>query len=903
MDDASIDEEPPALPFLVAGIGASAGGLEALQELFEHIPAETGVAFVVVQHLSPDFDSMMVELLARRAAIRVVEAEDGTQPVPNHLYVLPPKKDITLEGGMLRLRDRPAGLAPHLPIDRFFASLARDQGEHGVAVVLSGTGSDGSRGVVSVRTSGGLVMAQSPESAKFNGMPNAAIATAMVDFVGGPAEIARRLQRRLVPTERAVAVEAEPALGEVLDVFHARTGVDLRKYKRGTVLRRLHRRMAITENKSLGEYLEHLRNDESEAAQLRLEMLIGVSSFFRDAPVWAFLKDELLPTALENSTNTAVRCWVAACSTGEEAYTLAVVLHEVCHALGRPADFRIFATDVSQEAIRHASDGVYSLDALQGVPEALRNRYFERTETSYRAHRVLRERITFATHNLLSDPPFTRLDFVSCRNVLIYLRPDAQRLVLSRIHFGMLPGASLLLGSSETIGDLTAQFATRSVRHKVYEAHGGSTWIHQSMPVSVSRPPPPTRAGPMEHLYRTVLRRYVPTGVATDERFDIVHVFGDVRPYLALPEGRVSTNLLRMVPPSVGVLLNSAARRARESGTEVRLTAVPIHDDVRELHVRAYQTAKDADSVGYLVFFHESRPDVPSASMDVGDASVARIHQLEEELSLTRDHLRTAVQDLEGSNEELQATNEELVAANEELQSTNEELQSVNEELHTVNTEHQQRILELSELSDDLSNLLRLVQIGTIFLDGRLAVRRYNGGATRVVPLQPHDVGRRITDLRWEVPYPQLADDTAAVLGGQGPIDRELVSPNGELWHVSVQPYRSDDSVAGLVITTLLAAASQETSLTLQYRRASELSGIAAVFVHPSTAEVGALERAEVVLGLARDSLTAQAVLDAALETADGASGALRAGEVELRVRTHREGTGTDTILVMLDRT
>jgi two-component system CheB/CheR fusion protein len=289
--------------------------------------------------------------------------------------------------------------------------------------------------------------------------------------------------------------------------------------------------------------------------------------------------------------------------------------------------------------------------------------------------------------------------------------------------------------------------------------------------------------------------------------------------------------------------------------------------------------------------------------MDVGDASVARIHQLEEELSLTRDHLRTAVQDLEGSNEELQATNEELVAANEELQSTNEELQSVNEELHTVNTEHQQRILELSELSDDLSNLLRLVQIGTIFLDGRLAVRRYNGGATRVVPLQPHDVGRRITDLRWEVPYPQLADDTAAVLGGQGPIDRELVSPNGELWHVSVQPYRSDDSVAGLVITTLLAAASQETSLTLQYRRASELSGIAAVFVHPSTAEVGALERAEVVLGLARDSLTAQAVLDAALETADGASGALRAGEVELRVRTHREGTGTDTILVMLDRT
>ncbi|MBX2800851.1 MAG: PAS domain-containing protein [Myxococcales bacterium] len=846
----------PALEHLVVGVGASAGGLQALQELFEQLPSTSGVSFVVVQHLSPDFKSMMAQLLGRRASMVVRDAEHGERPEPDTVYLLPPKQDIELREGVLCLRERDPEARLHMPIDLFFHSLAMDQGDRCAAVVLSGTGSDGSRGLVTVRQAGGLVLAQSADSATFDGMPLAALATGLVDFVGTPGQIAQTLMRGSSPEPGSDVTASEPALQELIRAFTKATGIDLSKYKDSTVRRRIQRRIQITGQGSLPEYLSFTASKPVELRQLRLEMLIGVSSFFRDAEAWTYLRSEVLPTLLRECGERPMRAWVTACSTGEEAYSLAILLHEAFREASEPADYKLFATDVSEEAVRQASEGVYTEKAVSGIEPVLLNRYFEPVDTGYRVKRTIRERITFAVHNLMVDAPFTRLAFVSCRNMLIYLKPEPQKQVMSRICFGLVPSGVLFLGASETMGDLSTDFEVRSNQHKVYERHGGASRARLPTPsLPKPRPRPVSQRGPMEDMYRSVLGRFVPPGVATDARFEIVHVFGDVQPYITLPQGRMSTNLTRMLPPAASVLVTSAARRAREEPDGVVVTGVALgKGEAGDIRVFAVDRSEQEDH-GFLVFFDQAKRPASDVGMDLDEASSDRLRQLEAELGVTRQHLQTAVQDLEASNEELQATNEELVASNEELQSTNEELQSVNEELYTVNAEYQAKIQQLEELSNDLADLLRSINMGAVFLDHELTIRRYNEVATRVVPLVSHDLGRHLRDLRWRIDYADLEADATMVLGGGPATVRTATDEAGTLWEVSILRHQHDVGPVGLlmILADVTAAKTYERKLADQaalHDAAAQLAkvGVAVLDLESRTVEISAASK--VVLGV-----------------------------------------------------
>lgn len=837
---------------MVVGIGASAGGLQALQELFDELPSATGISFVVVQHLSPDFKSMMVQLLARRASMTVQDAEDGVHPEPNTVYLLPPKKDIELREGRLRLHQREVGTRLHMPIDMFFHSLAMDRKDQCAAVVLSGTGSDGSRGLVAIRQAGGMVLVQSTESAKFDGMPVAAQSTGLVDFVGTPGEIASMLIRRASPERRGEVPGSLTVLQELFADFRRATGIDLAKYKDTTVTRRLQRRMQITGQDTLEDYRSYIEATPSEMRQLRLEMLIGVSSFFRDEETWRYLADEVFESLLQDHPERPLRAWVSACSTGEEAYTTAILLSEAFRDSGEPADFKLFATDVSEEAIRQASEGLYSEKALASVPEPLVERYFEATDTGYRVRRTLRERITFAVHNLLVDPPFTRLAFVSCRNMLIYLKPENQQHVLSRIQFGLVPQGLLFLGASETVGDLAPQLTVRSARHKVFESIGpslpGGTFADTRTPVVRPRG---RHRGPMEDLYYSVLNKFVPAGLAVDERFEILHVFGNVQPYIQFPQGQMSTNLLRMLPPAASILVSSAARRSRESDEPVVVTSVALPGDKSgDIKVHSYQRSQD--ETGYMVFFEEHAAPSRSGALplELNQASADRMATLEAELTITREHLRTAVQDLEASNEELQATNEELVASNEELQSTNEELQSVNEELYTVNAEYQAKIGQLEELSQDLGDLLKTIKVGAIFVDNQLTIRRYNDIATQVVPLIAHDRGRHLRDLRWRIDYPELETDAQTVLSTGEALTRHARDGDGTLWEISIRRHAHEGTPPGLLmivadVTLYREREEQLVNEAALYDAASQLAriGVALLDLEQRTVEMSPASR------------------------------------------------------------
>lgn len=829
-DEESTSKDEPALPYLVVGVGASAGGLKPLQALFAAMEPPVPAAFVVVQHLSSDFESMMGPLLQRKTLLQVETAEDGVVPQPGAVYLLPSGHDITLRDGALRLQQRDDQAGLHLPIDDFLHSLARDQLHKAGAIVLSGAGADGSRGIVSVKQGGGLVLVQDPEEAEFDSMPRMAIDTGLVDFTAPVGEIAQAVMRRATDAP-SVIPSGLTNVDSVLSIVRAETGLDLTRYREGTVMRRLNHRIQLLGLSSVEQYVELLNSDPSEATNLKHEILIGVTSLFRDRGVWSFLRSQVLPKLLSRQRAGPLRAWVAACSTGEEAYTLAICILEACRAVNVSPDFKVFATDVNVQALRRASDGVFPASAMEDVPTELRERYFDRGSGGWTIRRIVRERLTFAAHNLLTDPPFTRIDIATLRNVLIYLKPAAQDEVLSRIHFGLVvPKGVLVLGDSGNLGSMEKHFNALSKRQRIYEVSGRAP-LHDTLLRSVrprtGRPPTSERPSEVEELYRTLLRRHAPPGVVVDEKLDVMHIIGDVAPYMSLPEGQLTTNLQRMIAPAASVLVGSAASRALNSGERVTIPGLSLGADVScDIVVERY--ARSSDQAWLLVQFQASPPPVePSKMVDVDQALADRIHQLEAELEKTRRHLRTAVEELETANEELQATNEELVASNEELQSTNEEMQSVNEELYTVNTEYQQKIVELGELSDDLDHLLHNLEVGTVFLDSSLSVRRYNTLATEVVPLLEGDLGRPVTDLAWKVDPEQILDQVRRALRGSETHEIEVSQHPDRHWRVVVRAHhrRSDGVVDGALLTIVDVSREHETAR--QLREANTLTDAA----------------------------------------------------------------------------
>jgi two-component system CheB/CheR fusion protein len=815
----------------VVAIGASAGGLDALEKVFSGLPADTGAAFVVIQHLSPDHKSMMASLLARHTTMPVQMVEDGMSLAPNAVFLIPPGTLMRVDQGRLRLTPKVPRMLT-LPIDVFFHSLAEAYRDRAVAVVLSGTGSDGTRGATSINASGGLLIAQEPETAKFDGMPRSVIGTGLVDVVLPVDQIAPRLVAHIhrapiheVPT---LSLHAEPPTPEgahaaILHLLRQVGGINFEEYKPATVIRRIERRMAVCRVGMLDAYLALLHRDRSELLTLRREILIPVTSFFRDSEAFEALARQVIePLVAGRGSGDVLRVWVAGTSTGEEAYSIGMLFLEAFDAHQCWPALKIFATDVEQSCIEVASAGVYPESiAAEISPERL-ERFFLRKGNEFLVKTELRQSIVFARHNLLADPPFTRIDLVTCRNTLIYFKAPAQDRVLRHFEYALGPGAYLFLGSSESIADSQHAFQPLHARQRIWQRTGSPTprlelvRSERAAPGSLlsSRRRGPLAGvvsdprSPVEQGFAALLKAYAPPpAVLVNGRHELVHSYSELPGLLRVREGQASLDLARMLPPElvpvVSALLFKCARdNARVGSGAVRINAFGppgVGEDPGAsvvLRLVAWPVGMvEGERYLLLTFERVAAGDAPGEKvLDVSAESNERLEVLEHELAATRETLQATIEELETSNEELQATNEELMASNEELQSSNEELQSVNEELNTVNAEYQEKIEILNRLHADLESLVRIVAVGTVFVDEALRLTRYTPEASRVFKLRDRDVGRPLDELVHELHYPDLIRDLRLSLERNQLTERQVQANDGTRYLVRMLPYRIPSS-------------------------------------------------------------------------------------------------------------
>jgi two-component system, chemotaxis family, CheB/CheR fusion protein len=813
-------------PTHIVGIGASAGGLDPLVRFFDNLPADTGMSFVIVQHLSPDFRSLMDELLGRHTQLPIHLVEDGMPVEADHVYLIPAKKEMIISGGRLLLSERDRQQELTLPIDVFFRSLAQDCGPRAVAIVLSGGGSDGSRGIAHVHAAGGLVLAQDLDSAQFDGMPKAAIDTGVVHHTVPPGEMPRVLldhasARRLASPAAPDGERPQPrGLDAVYRMLESEFGLDFNHYKPSTVTRRIERRLALAQSQNIDEYLARLQSEREELDALYRDLLIGVTRFFRDPEAFALLEQRILPELLTREPRHApLRLWVAGCATGEEAYSLAILVQDLMASYGeRPV--KIFATDVHRGSLEQAATAAYGEDAVSNVSPERLTRYFTQSGSFYQVVPELRQMIVFAQHNVIRDAPFTRMDFVACRNLLIYLQPAAQRRVLSFFHFALTQGGALFLGPSETLGPLADGFEVLDKHWQLYRKTGEiRTPIDprppssgtQDVRVTAAAVLPPARhsLGQLLSVYDVLLEESLPPSLILNDRRELVHALGGAARFLRVRDGRQSTDVLDLVDADLKMILAGGLKRALSERTPVVFNGVRAAADDHAYRVTVRGIAGQGGQVRHAVVSFESSepvarpPRVPSVEIDVDKVSQQQLAALEVELGTTKESLQAAIEQLEASNEELQAANEELQSSNEELQSTNEELQSVNEELYTVNAEYQRKIAELTELTNDMDNLLASTEVGTIFLDGQLRIRKFTPQITGTFGLLPHDVGRSIETFAHKMRHPGLVEDLRRVLSSGQPVERDLVDLQGQSFFLRLLPYRAKGLVDGVVLTLI----------------------------------------------------------------------------------------------------
>lgn len=814
--------------FLV-GVGASAGGLRALEEFFDNMPADSGAAFVVVQHLSPDFKSLMKELLERRTRMTVKRVEDGMAVEPNIIYLITPRNNLIIADGILKLIEQNEfpRLQPNFPIDIFFDSLARERGDHAIGVVLSGTGSDGTRGLQSISEAGGLNFVQSPATAEFDGMPQSAIATGIVDQVLPPAEIARTIYE-IIQMQNSGAAPAEPItpelesdkLREILLILNQYERLDFSYYKPSTLSRRIYRRCSLSGHTHLDEYIDYLRTSGEERGLLRDDLMIGVTRFFRDPEAWDYLDQEVLPELIGSLDNgQQLRIWVTACATGEEAYSMAILVDEVISRLGKHLSVKIFATDIDNTALSKAAEGVYPESIAIDVSRKRLERYFTFRDRSFHISRTLRENIIFAPHNLAKNAGFTRMHLISCRNVLIYMQPSLQQHVMRMLHFSLMHKGILFLGAAETPGDLLEEFSPVYERSKIYQKRRNVRLpiLTQSLEYTVPAAPRPilsrrstTRFDPiLTSAFSAFARRRSCTCLLVNDDMELFHVVTDHVSIMQVPEGSMSRMVADLVPDELRLPINTALHRAKRERKPVLYGSIHFNqaDVIRSvnLEVTYYTGDTRVEDFFMLIIEHEDRPMSlqPVEAFQQDAEATQRIIDLEYELQQTRENLQATIEELETTNEEQQATNEELLASNEELQSTNEELHSVNEELYTVNTEYQTKIRELTELTNDVDNLLRSSEIGVIFLDRNLRVRKFTPAAVPAVNLVSTDVERPIQHITHNLDCNNLVDLLRQVLDNERPIEQEVyLHTNQQNLLMRIYPYlRDDDHADGLVIT------------------------------------------------------------------------------------------------------
>lgn len=760
------------------GIGASAGGLEAIESFFTNMPPDSGMAFIVVQHLSPDYKSLMVELLSKKTTMPVHRAEDAMEVLPNHVYLIPPKKNLTIFHGKLLLSDQDHSRGINLPIDLFLRSLADDQAERAVAIILSGTGSDGMRGVRAVKENGGMVMVQSEESAKFDGMPRSAISTGLADFVLPPDQMPRQLQAFIkhpyvTKSERSESLLSnEDGMIRIFALLRERCKVDFTYYKPSTVVRRIERRMSINQVEDIKDYVNYILSNPSELTTLYRELLIGVTSFFRDQEAFDFLATNVLPDLFRNATSREIRFWVAACSTGEEAYSLAILARECLEKLGSSHDIKIFATDIDRDAIHFAAAGSYPESIAADLSPRILSKYFHKRDDNFQIARTIREMVVFAQHNLIKDPPFTNIDLISCRNVLIYFQPILQRKVFEFFNFSLAANGALFLGSSESTGEMASYFDVLDQKLKIFRSKGRMKPLSDTHLPSVSD----TRFHEMKGQFAIARRAvrateeervmerfieaasvdYIPLALVVNEQLEVQHIFGDATGYLKLPSGKVVNDISKMAVKELAIPLATGIQKVFRQHQELRFSNIrvsqPDGNRLIDMRIKLLPAKKEQDHL-VAVFITETRKSdasdsgQPVQTYDLSKEAEDRMRDLEHELQFTRENLQATIEELETSNEELQATNEELLASNEELQSTNEELQSTNEELFTVNAEYQSKIIELTELHNDLDNLLSATQIGNLLLDENMEVRRFSKRVCEIFKLLDSDIGRPITHI------------------------------------------------------------------------------------------------------------------------------------------------------------
>lgn len=758
------------------GIGASAGGLEAIEEFFSRMPEKSNLAFIVIQHLSPDYKSLMVELLSKKTRIPVHRSVDGMQVLPNNIYMIPPKKNLSIFHGRLVLKEKDLGKGVNLPIDIFLRSLSEDKTERAIAIILSGTGSDGTRGVRAIKEKGGMVMVQDETSSKFDGMPRAAISTGVADFILQPKEMPDQLMAFvghpyvIGKKDSQALLNDDNGLTRIFSELREKTKVDFTYYKSSTIIRRIERRMTVNQIEELSDYVLHLQKYPLEVITLYKELLIGVTSFFRNKTAMEALMEKGMVNLIDQTVNHEIRFWVTACSTGEEAYTIAILAKEAMENLGVARDVKIFATDLDRDAVIHAGNGIYPESIAADLTPKMLGKYFYKKGESYQIARHIRELVVFAQHNLVKDPPFTKIDMISCRNLLIYLQPVLQQKVMEMFNFSLNPGGILFLGNSETVGDMSDCFETVHQKHKIFRCTGkqvslktplerenrAARYIPASFRETTNRRSSQAENSSMMERYMCVLENnYLPLSIVVNNQMDILHVFGNTQGYFEIPSGRTEFTVGKMAVKDISIPLSTGIQRVFRSKEKLVYSNVKISGDhiakKINLHMIPLPDKKDYEPL-VAVFFEEiaSKTAKENQTVETYDIDLdvqQRIRDLEQELQFSNENLQATIEELETSNEELQATNEELLASNEELQSTNEELQSTNEELFTVNSEYQNKITELTEMNNDVENLLAGSGIEILILDENNEIRKCSPELTKIFNILETDIGRPINHL------------------------------------------------------------------------------------------------------------------------------------------------------------
>ncbi len=814
----------------VIGIGASAGGLEALEGFFTHCPEESGIAYVVVQHLSPDHKSMMLDLLGRYTRMKVVMVTDGMQLQANTVYLIP-------AGTIMRITPKGFELTPKvphtltLPIDIFFNSLAESFGNRAVGIVLSGTGSDGTRGAMAINAAGGFLLAQETKSAKFDGMPSSVIGTGLVDAILPTDQLPERALSHInnVPhhtlineaINEVLPLSDEDAYDGILQFLLQSSGIDFHDYKVDTILRRIERRMQVRHLGKISTYHELLQKERKELSTLKRELLIPVTNFFRDSESFDILNQEIILPLVESSSGSkSIRVWVAGTSTGEEAYSIGMLFLEAFDRSRRWPNIKIFATDVSQESIDSASSGIFPEAVASEISEERLERFFNASGNTYEVKPELRQMIVFAKHNLLADPPFTQMDLVTCRNTLIYFTQEAQRKALQRLQFATKFNGYLFLGSSESIAGADFGFVALDAKHKLFKRNTQTTaysfdpgqeafasyksHIVKTKNKYASNLPNDTVS--VDKATQALIRQYAPASLLVNNHNEIIHMFGNIQPYFQVRDGSASLQINRVLPdrviPVASALMYKSAKDNGRMVSDYIQIQTPAGQPLK-IRLSVSMIDKRDDEALLLISFEEQPGNVveQAETVNVNEETMERIDVLERELAATRESLQATIEELETSNEELQATNEELMASNEELQSSNEELQSVNEELNTVNAEYQEKVNILNKVNADLDSMAKAVGVATVFVDNDLNLTRFSPDALTIFRLRESDIGRPLDEITNNLKFDFLMQDLASVMSTERMIQKEISTNDNRLFLMRILPYSFASDSNGAVAT------------------------------------------------------------------------------------------------------